>query len=84
MVLNVFFRSTFLSAKPSLALVSSSILNYLGTEDEVWWHLPLLALGLGALGVGSCLIFSWNRSRKAQKIEQIREEVYMELWDAWS
>eukprot|EP00435_Cladocopium_sp_Y103_P011458 s3680_g3.t1 len=61
----------------------------------VWWHLPLLALGLGALGVcgglvfswnralGVCggLVFSWNRSRKAKKIEQILEEVYVQLWD---
>ena len=77
------FTSAFLSAKPSLALASSSILNYLGTEDEVWWHLPLLALGLGALGVCGGLVFCWNRSRKARKIERILEEVYMELWDAW-
>ena len=80
------FTSAFLFAAPSLALASSSILNYLGTEDEVWWHLPLLALGLGALGVCGGLVFSWNRSRKAKKIEQmierILEEVYMELWDA--
>ena len=47
----------------------------------VWWHLPLLALGLGALGVCGGLVFSWNRSRKAKKIERILEEVYMELWD---
>ncbi|CAL1162802.1 unnamed protein product [Cladocopium goreaui] len=43
----------------------------------VWWHLPLLALGLGALGVCGGLVFSWNRSRKAKKIERILEEVYM-------
>jgi len=58
-------------------------LNYFGTEDEVWWHLPLLALGLGALGVCGGLVLSWKRSRKAKKIERILEEVYMELWDAW-
>ena len=63
---NSCFTSAFLSAKPSLALASSSILNYLGTEDEVWWHLPLLALGLGALGVCGGLVFFWNRSRKAK------------------
>ena len=81
------FTSAFLAAKPSLALASFSILNYFGTEDEVWWHLPLLALGLGALGVCGGLVFSWNRSRKAKKIEQkierILEEVYTQLWDAW-
>ena len=53
----------------------------------VWWHLPLLALGLGALGVCGGLVFFWNRSRKAKKIEQkierILEEVYTQLWDAW-
>ena len=49
----------------------------------VWWHLPLLALGLGALGVCGGLVFFWNRFRKAKKIERILEEVYMELWDAW-
>jgi len=47
----------------------------------VWWHLPLLALGLGALGVCGGLVLSWKRSRKAKKIERILEEVYMELWD---
>ena len=79
------FTSAFLSVKPSLALASSSILSYLGTKDEVWWHLPLLVLGLGALGVCSGLVFFWYRSRKARpkNIERILEEVYMELWDAW-
>ena len=80
---HICFRSAFLSAKPSLALASSSILNYLGTDHEVWWHLPLLALGLGALGVCGGLVFSWNRSRKAKKIERILEEVYTQLWDSW-
>ena len=80
---HICFTSAFLSAKPSLALASSSILKYLGTEDEVWWHLLLLALGLGALGVCGGLVFFWNRFRKAKKIERILEEVYMELWDAW-
>jgi len=44
-----------------------------------------LALGLGALGVCGGLVFFWNRSRKAKKIEQkierILEEVYTQLWD---
>ena len=50
---------------------------------EVWWHLPLLVLGLVALGVGGRLAFSWNSSRKARKIERTLEEVYAQLWDAW-
>eukprot|EP00438_Fugacium_kawagutii_P022234 Skav229658 [mRNA] locus=scaffold1030:37887:43608:- [translate_table: standard] len=53
-------------------------------NQPVWWHLPLLALGLAALGVGCCLAFSWHGSRQARKIERALEEVYAELWDTWS
>ena len=51
---------------------------------EVWWHLPLLTLGLGGLVVACGLVHSCIRSRRAKKAEKIMEELYQELWDAGS
>eukprot|EP00435_Cladocopium_sp_Y103_P060024 s356_g21.t1 len=47
----------------------------------VWWHLPLVALGLAALVVAARLLFGCFRARRAKKIERILEETYDELWD---
>lgn len=47
----------------------------------VWWHLPLLALGLGGFVVAARLLWSVLRARRAQRIERVLEEVYEHLWD---
>ncbi|CAK9087741.1 Beta-glucosidase 42 [Durusdinium trenchii] len=47
----------------------------------VWWHLPLVTLGLGGLAVGSKLLRLYRRSRRAKKAERILEELYNQLWD---
>ncbi|CAK8990523.1 unnamed protein product [Durusdinium trenchii] len=50
----------------------------------VWWHLPLVTLGLGGLAVGSKLLRLYRRSRRAKKAERILEELYNQLWDEQS
>ena len=51
---------------------------------QVWWHLPLLALGFAGFAVAAVLGSSWLRSRRAKKAERLMEELYQELWDAWT
>ena len=51
---------------------------------QVWWHLPLLALGFAGFAVAVALASSWLRSRRAQKAQRLMEELYRELWDAWT
>eukprot|EP00435_Cladocopium_sp_Y103_P024854 s2552_g6.t1 len=51
------------------------------SHGTVWWHLPLLALGLAGLAVAAALARSWLRARRAKKAEGIMEELYQELWD---
>lgn len=51
---------------------------------QVWWHLPLVALGLAAIAVAAGLLFVWLRSRNAKRIATILEEVRGGLWDTWT
>lgn len=50
---------------------------------QVWWHLPLLALGFGGLAVASRFAWLWIRSRRTKKMERILEKFYEVLWDSW-
>ena len=51
-------------------------------QREVWWHLPLLALGVSCFIVAFHLVFAVLRSRRDRKVEQIFGELYRDLWDA--
>ena len=51
---------------------------------EVLWHLPLLPLGFGGLAVAFVLVRSCLRRRREKKAERLMEELYDELWDAWT
>jgi len=50
-------------------------------NDCVWWHLPLLALGVSCFIVAFRLLVALLRSRRDRKVEQILAELYRDLWD---
>ena len=52
--------------------------------SKVSWHLPLLPLGFGGLAVAFVLVRSCLRRRREKKAERIMEELYDELWEAWT
>ena len=51
-------------------------------EREVWWHLPLLALGVSCFLVAFRLLVALLRSRRERKVKRILGELYQDLWDA--
>eukprot|EP00434_Breviolum_minutum_P016766 symbB.v1.2.014788.t2/scaffold1087.1/size167708/6 len=51
-------------------------------NDCVWWHLPLLAVGVSCVLVAFRLVFAVLRSRRERKVERILAELYRDLWDA--
>ena len=51
-------------------------------QREVWWHLPLLAVGVSCFLVAFRLVFAVLRSRRDRKVERIFTELYRDLWDA--
>ena len=70
--------STYSSVTPAWLWCSSLTVF----QREVWWHLPLLAVGVSCFLVAFRLVFAVLRSRRDRKVERILAELYRDLWDA--
>ena len=50
-------------------------------EDCIWWHLPLVAVGAACLLVSGLLFAVHKRARRSAKIEDVKRDLYRDLWN---